>query len=218
MKLTMSLKMLWNAQISRAKKFFLIMLFSGGVFVMMAGILRTYFILTGGREGGKEAAYWGTREAFVAFVIGNAPMIYGGMRIWLRKFKDSKSYARLQSRTQVWPRAKRISALFSWAAHSKNRSASEKRAPGKTFATRNTTETSSPSSEQSNRSPIPWQHDPYDGHIDTNVERRDSARPEPDPEFGIQVARGIKVDVESVQSRDSDPETIQSSAEHSRTG
>jgi hypothetical protein len=82
--------MLWDAQISRVIKFFLIMLFGGGVFVMLAGILRAYLILNGGREGGGEAAYWGTREAVVAFVIGNLPIIYSGARIWLRKSKGSK--------------------------------------------------------------------------------------------------------------------------------
>ena len=82
--------MLWNAQISRVKKSSLIVLFSGGIFVIMAGIFRVYLILTGGREGGAEAAYWGTREVFVAFVIGNVPIIYGGARIWLGKTRNSK--------------------------------------------------------------------------------------------------------------------------------
>jgi hypothetical protein len=85
--------MLWSAQISRIKKFFLIMLFSGGIFVIVAGILRVHFILSAGRQGGGEAALWGTREAFVAFVIGNAPLIYGSGRIWLRKSKQSKAFA-----------------------------------------------------------------------------------------------------------------------------
>ncbi len=37
-----------------------------------------------------------------------------------------------------------------------------------------------------------------------------------DPEFGIQVTRGIKVDVESVKSRESDPDTIETEAKHGR--
>ncbi len=147
--------MLWGAQISSIKKFFLIMLFSGGVFVMMAGILRAYFILIGGREGGTEAAYWGTREAATAFIIGNLPMIYGGVRIWLRKCKDSKVYAKIRSRTKDWPGANRFSGLFSRAARSRVRGESEKETPAKML---NVTDTSNSSSEPSRQSPLPWGH------------------------------------------------------------
>jgi hypothetical protein len=206
--------MLWNAQISRVKKFFLIMLFSGGIFVIMAGILRVYFILTGGREGGAEAAYWGTREVSVAFVIGNVPMIYGGVRIWLRQVRNSKLYGTIRSRTKNWPGVDGFSALFSRVAVGSGRkrtaSSSEKPAPSKKFAMQSYTETSNSnsSSDPSRSSPVPWGHESSARRPGTNARRGDLSPAEMDSQFGIYVSRGIKVDVESVRSRESDPETV----------
>lgn len=216
MKLTLSfLEMLWGAKISRVKKFFLIMLFSGGVFVIMAGILRAYFILTGGRKGGVEAAHWGMREAFVAFVIGNAPMIYGGIKTWLRKCKNSKVYAKIGASTKDWPGADKFSGLFSRAGRSRAHVTSEKPWLPKNLAKLGVTGTSN-SSEPSRQSRLPWGHTRSDSPIDTRVNKRDT-RTNMDPEFGIQVTRGIRVDVESVKSRESDPETIETRGKHSRT-
>jgi hypothetical protein len=47
-KLTKHSKMLWTARISLVKKSFLMVLFSGGLFVITASILRAYGILAGG--------------------------------------------------------------------------------------------------------------------------------------------------------------------------
>ncbi|EPS28373.1 hypothetical protein POX_f07459 [Penicillium oxalicum] len=68
--------MLFKARIHWREKLELLILFSGGIFVMMAGILRCVLILTAGTNGAQQAGSWACRETFVAVVIGNVPMIY----------------------------------------------------------------------------------------------------------------------------------------------
>jgi hypothetical protein len=202
--------MLWDAQISRVRKLFLIMLFGGGVFVMLAGILRAYLILKGGRKGGGEAAFWGTRETVVAFVIGNLPIIYGGARIWLRKFKGSKAYARIRSIIKGCPGADGINELFSRAGRSRHGAISGSHKLGPSCATLNVAEPSHP------LSPLPWPHTRSGGRISTNVKRSDTPRVELDAEFGIQITRGFKIDFESVINNVRDPEGAKISGKHSR--
>ncbi|KAJ6095219.1 hypothetical protein N7486_005965 [Penicillium sp. IBT 16267x] len=68
--------MLFKARLRWREKLELLILFSGGLFVMMCGILRCVLILTAGANGAEQAGSWACRETFVAVVIGNAPMIY----------------------------------------------------------------------------------------------------------------------------------------------
>ncbi|CAG8364667.1 unnamed protein product [Penicillium salamii] len=68
--------MLFKARLKWREKLELVILFSGGLFVMMAGILRCVLILTAGANGAQQAGSWACRETFVAVVIGNVPMIY----------------------------------------------------------------------------------------------------------------------------------------------
>lgn len=58
------------------KKLSLIVIFGGGIFVMMAGILRCALIIRDPVNGAQAAGSWACRETFVAVVIGNIPMIY----------------------------------------------------------------------------------------------------------------------------------------------
>ncbi|PYH94076.1 hypothetical protein BO71DRAFT_380321 [Aspergillus ellipticus CBS 707.79] len=67
---------LFKARLPLREKIELIVLFSGGIFVMAAGILRCVLIVTAGANGASQAGSWACRETFVAVVIGNAPMIY----------------------------------------------------------------------------------------------------------------------------------------------
>ncbi|KAJ5409119.1 hypothetical protein N7509_003002 [Penicillium cosmopolitanum] len=67
--------MLFKARLRWREKLELLVLFSGGLFVMMAGILRCVLILTAGANGAQQAGSWACRETFVAVVIGNMPMI-----------------------------------------------------------------------------------------------------------------------------------------------
>ncbi|KAK6541895.1 hypothetical protein TWF694_007672 [Orbilia ellipsospora] len=70
------LPLLWRAQIPLKRKFLLIAMFSGGCFVIMAGILRVAFILADPVGGALSAGSWACRETFVSVIIGNIPMIY----------------------------------------------------------------------------------------------------------------------------------------------
>ncbi|PWY83557.1 hypothetical protein BO70DRAFT_370774 [Aspergillus heteromorphus CBS 117.55] len=67
---------LFKARLPTREKLELIVLFSGGIFVMAAGILRCVLIVTAGTNGASQAGNWACRETFVAVIIGNAPMIY----------------------------------------------------------------------------------------------------------------------------------------------
>ncbi|KAJ5683664.1 uncharacterized protein N7477_000009 [Penicillium maclennaniae] len=63
---------LFKARLQWREKLELLILFSGGLFVMMAGILRCVLILTAGANGAEQAGSWACRETFVAVVIGNS--------------------------------------------------------------------------------------------------------------------------------------------------
>ncbi|KAF5004831.1 hypothetical protein FDECE_8675 [Fusarium decemcellulare] len=66
-----------GTQIRKAKKVGLIVLFSGGIFVMVAGILRAVLIIKNPTTGALQSASWAVRESFVAIVTSNLPMTYG---------------------------------------------------------------------------------------------------------------------------------------------
>ncbi|OQD64301.1 hypothetical protein PENPOL_c008G10566 [Penicillium polonicum] len=77
--------MLVKARLKWREKLELLVLFSGGLFVMMAGILRCVLILTAGANGAQQAGSWACRETFVAVVIGNIPMIYPLVRRFTKR-------------------------------------------------------------------------------------------------------------------------------------
>lgn len=186
----------WDAKMSRVKKLLLTTLFSGGVFVITAGILRTYFILTGGRQGGAQAAHWGMREAFVAFVIGNVPMIYGGARIWLRKVRDSKMTARIRSMIISWPGADRVIGVFRIASREEVRGGPENFTRSKNFARLNGMEVKDLSSAKSLSPSQIWSH----SCMKTDVTRSGAHLVERDPQNAIHVTRGINVDFGRITS------------------
>ncbi|KAK2668477.1 hypothetical protein RAB80_015857 [Fusarium oxysporum f. sp. vasinfectum] len=65
---------------SGMKKYGLLVLFSGAVFVMVAGLLRCILILKNPKTGPEEGASWAVRESFVAVVTANLPSTWGWMR------------------------------------------------------------------------------------------------------------------------------------------
>ncbi|RDW68661.1 hypothetical protein BP5796_09318 [Coleophoma crateriformis] len=83
--LTIPLPMLWQAKLSLKTKLSLLFVLSGGVFVMMAGILRVVIILQDPLRGAQKAGSWAVRETFVAVVVGNLPMIYPLIRLGCEK-------------------------------------------------------------------------------------------------------------------------------------
>ncbi|KAH6637523.1 hypothetical protein C7974DRAFT_142926 [Boeremia exigua] len=74
--LSIPMPMLWKANLELKRKLSLVVVFGGGVFVMMAGILRCALIIRDPINGAQAAGSWACRETFVAVVIGNVPMIY----------------------------------------------------------------------------------------------------------------------------------------------
>ncbi|KAH7066947.1 hypothetical protein BKA63DRAFT_131649 [Paraphoma chrysanthemicola] len=60
-------------RISWARKIGLLILFTAGIFVMIAAILRVYFVLA--LQSGETAAIWSCREDVVAVIIGQATMV-----------------------------------------------------------------------------------------------------------------------------------------------
>ncbi|CAK7202052.1 hypothetical protein SEUCBS139899_004771 [Sporothrix eucalyptigena] len=96
--MSIPLPMLWKANLRPAKKVGLMVLFSGGIFVTMAGILRCVLIVTNPVTGAQQAGSWACRETFVAVVTSNLPMIFPLVRHWgspifsgLRSSMSSKS-------------------------------------------------------------------------------------------------------------------------------
>ncbi|CCF38166.1 hypothetical protein CH063_09322 [Colletotrichum higginsianum] len=81
--LSIPIPMLWGAQLPLRKKLGLIVLFSGGIFVTMAGILRCVLIISNPVTGAQQAGSWAVRETFVAIVTTNIPMIFPLVRRWL---------------------------------------------------------------------------------------------------------------------------------------
>ncbi|KAL9604728.1 MAG: hypothetical protein Q9179_001766 [Wetmoreana sp. 5 TL-2023] len=92
--LSIPLPLFWQARIDPKKKAWLLIMFGGGVFVMMAGILRCALILTAGVNGAQQAGSWAVRETFVAVVIGNVPMIHPLFSRTITKISSSFSKSR----------------------------------------------------------------------------------------------------------------------------
>ncbi|KAL0931393.1 uncharacterized protein CTRU02_214128 [Colletotrichum truncatum] len=80
--LSIPIPMLWASKLPMRKKLGLIVLFSGGIFVTMAGILRCVLIISDPVNGAQQAGSWAVRETFVAIVTTNLPMIFPLLRKW----------------------------------------------------------------------------------------------------------------------------------------
>ncbi|KAM5344433.1 hypothetical protein ACJ41O_012969 [Fusarium nematophilum] len=87
--LLIPIPMLWGARIPKVKKYGLVVLFSGGIFVMVAGLLRCVLILKNPATGPQEGASWAVRESFVAVATSSLPMTWGWMRQKLKPFFGS---------------------------------------------------------------------------------------------------------------------------------
>ncbi|KZM23365.1 hypothetical protein ST47_g5499 [Ascochyta rabiei] len=74
--MSIPMPMLWKASLDIRRKLSLVLVFGGGIFVMMAGILRCALIIKDPINGAQAAGSWACRETFVAVVIGNVPLIY----------------------------------------------------------------------------------------------------------------------------------------------
>ncbi|KAI1841795.1 hypothetical protein JX266_011972 [Neoarthrinium moseri] len=81
--LTIPLPLLWSANIKPMRKLGLILLFSGAVFVMLAGVLRCVLILANDQTGAIDGSAWAVRETFVAVMTTNLPVIFPLIKGWI---------------------------------------------------------------------------------------------------------------------------------------
>ncbi|KAK4197661.1 hypothetical protein QBC40DRAFT_285165 [Triangularia verruculosa] len=82
--MSIPIPMLMRASMKPLKKIGLIVLFSGGAFVTVAGVLRCILIVTDPINGAQQAGSWAVRETFVAVVTSNLPMCVPLINRWGR--------------------------------------------------------------------------------------------------------------------------------------
>ncbi|EDP53573.1 hypothetical protein KXW98_006426 [Aspergillus fumigatus] len=77
--------MLWKSRLKLIKKIAATVVFGAGLFVLVCAILKSVFVLVDPIDGAQLAGEWGNREAFVAVVTTNLPMIFHLLRSWLTR-------------------------------------------------------------------------------------------------------------------------------------
>jgi len=77
---------------TKPRKIGLLLLFGGGTFVMLAAMLRVYYVLA--QRAGRTAAIWSCRETLIAIIVGQATMIRSlfTRRFWTGQTSASSSY------------------------------------------------------------------------------------------------------------------------------
>ncbi|TPX07712.1 uncharacterized protein E0L32_010608 [Thyridium curvatum] len=80
--MTIPIPMVWTARLRPARKAGLILLFSGGLFVMGAGVMRCVEIIYNPATDALQTSSWGCRETFIAIVTTNMPMVVPLLRKW----------------------------------------------------------------------------------------------------------------------------------------
>ncbi|KAF5675548.1 integral membrane protein PTH11 [Fusarium heterosporum] len=73
--LSIPLPLLWGVNISLRRRLTLMLLFSGALFIIMAGTIRAVTILSAGPNGAVAGSQWACRETFVAIIVTNLPII-----------------------------------------------------------------------------------------------------------------------------------------------
>ncbi|PHH61338.1 hypothetical protein CDD81_472 [Ophiocordyceps australis] len=79
--LSIPVPMLWKSSLRPMKKIGLILLFSGGIFVVICATLRCILIVTDVKHGPQLAGSWAVRETFVATITTNLPMVFPLVRL-----------------------------------------------------------------------------------------------------------------------------------------
>ncbi|KAH9894724.1 hypothetical protein F4778DRAFT_784147 [Xylariomycetidae sp. FL2044] len=87
--LSIPIPMFLETSLKPLKKFGLIILFSGGVLVIIFAILRATFIITDPVNGAQIAGSWAVRETFVSVITTNLPMVYPLLKTQLRSLLDT---------------------------------------------------------------------------------------------------------------------------------
>ncbi|RLL97338.1 hypothetical protein CFD26_105727 [Aspergillus turcosus] len=81
--------MLWKSRLKLLKKIAATILFGAGIFVLVCAILKSVFVLVDPIHGAQLAGEWGNREAFVAVVTINLPMVFHLFKSWLSRLLGS---------------------------------------------------------------------------------------------------------------------------------
>ncbi|KAI6084494.1 hypothetical protein F4821DRAFT_169535 [Hypoxylon rubiginosum] len=102
--LSIPLPLLWVANIGLRRKISLMVLFSGAVFVVIAGIARGVSILQAGPEGAVTGSEWACRETFVAIVVTNLPIIQPFFRKAATRIGSSALFTKATRSTDNYPR------------------------------------------------------------------------------------------------------------------
>ncbi|KJZ74262.1 hypothetical protein HIM_06268 [Hirsutella minnesotensis 3608] len=101
--ISIPLPMLWQSTLKPMKKIGLMMLFSGGLFVVVCATLRCILIVTDATNGAQLAGSWAVRETFVAVVTTNLPMIFPLLKVWFSSAVGSLTTARSSQKTERTP-------------------------------------------------------------------------------------------------------------------
>ncbi|QUC19227.1 uncharacterized protein UV8b_03468 [Ustilaginoidea virens] len=78
--------MLWRSRLKTIKKIASSVVLGAGIFVLVCATLKSIFVLVDPFHGAQQAGEWGTREAFVAVITTNLPMLFPLFRVWLTPF------------------------------------------------------------------------------------------------------------------------------------
>uniref|UniRef100_A0A093XC20 Rhodopsin domain-containing protein n=1 Tax=Talaromyces marneffei PM1 TaxID=1077442 RepID=A0A093XC20_TALMA len=117
--LCIPLPLLWKVEIGLKRKISLMILFSGGIFIIAASIIRAAMVLSSGPDGAVQGSKWACRETFVSIAIANLPIIFPLIRTCANKIG--------------------LSALFSSSGRPSNsHPLSSKRASGRELPSRST--------------------------------------------------------------------------------
>ncbi|TRX87955.1 hypothetical protein FHL15_011159 [Xylaria flabelliformis] len=82
--LSIPIPMLWNTTLALPKKLGLIVLFSGGIFIIVCALIRAVLIVTDPVGGAQTAGSWAVRETFVAVITTNLPMVFPLVSGWVK--------------------------------------------------------------------------------------------------------------------------------------
>ncbi|KAJ4002666.1 hypothetical protein NW766_012791 [Fusarium irregulare] len=77
------LPMLWGSSLKTIKKIASSIVLGSGIFVLVCATLKSVFVLVDPVNGAQLAGTWGTREAFVAVMTTNLPILFPLFRVWL---------------------------------------------------------------------------------------------------------------------------------------
>ncbi|KAF3492372.1 uncharacterized protein GIQ15_01889 [Arthroderma uncinatum] len=80
------LPMLWRSTLRTIKKIAASIVLGAGIFVLVCACLKSIFVLVNPVNGAQLAGAWGVREAFVAVMVTNLPMIFPLIRAMLSPF------------------------------------------------------------------------------------------------------------------------------------